>query len=71
MRKCDIIKAGTRCLVKRDSYDIFHPGEIVVALQTNDVPMFCLEKNYKGKGLAHYSEEEISPLCAFEVKVIK
>lgn len=71
MRKCDIIKAGTRCKVISDSYNNFHPGDIVVALQTNDVPLFCLEKIYRGKGLARYSEEETNPLCCFEVEVLK
>lgn len=66
------MKKGTRCRVISDDYGFFKPGEIVVALETDDVPYCVKESAYSpGKALSCYELGEYNPLKECELEVIE
>lgn len=66
-----MIKAGTKCRVLVDSMYNFKPGDIVVALQNNDVPYCCLLENYDhNKSIHDYNFNLIHSLCDYELEVL-
>lgn len=44
----DFVKAGTSYKVISDSQNYFKPGDIVVALESDDIPYCCHKKDYHG-----------------------
>lgn len=44
----DFVKEGTSYKVISDSYNYFKLGDIVVALESDDVPYCCHKKDYHG-----------------------
>lgn len=57
------MKRGTKCRVISDDYGFFKPGEIVVTLETNNVPYCVKESAYSpGKALSSYRLSDYSSL---------
>ena len=66
-----MIKAGKKCRVLADSGNNFKPGDIVVALENNDVPYCCLIENYDhNKSIDDYNTNLFYALCEFELEVL-
>lgn len=65
------IKAGTKCRVVADSMNNFNPGDIVVALEEDNVPFCCLLENYDpNKSIGNYSTDLIFALYDFELEAL-
>lgn len=66
------MKAGTRCRVISDDSDFFKPGEIVVTLETDDVPYCIKESAYTPeKAISDYKLSEYNALTEEELEVIE
>ena len=66
-----MIKAGTKCRVLADSDDNFNPGDIVVALEDDDVPYCCSIENYDhNKSICDYNNNLFYALFEFELEVL-
>ncbi len=66
------MEKGTKCRVISDDYGFFKPGEIVVTLETNDVPYCAKESAYSpGKALISYKSSEYNALKERELEVIE
>ncbi len=66
------MERGTKCRVISDNLDFFKPGEIVVTLETDNVPYCVKESAYcPGKALSCYELSEYSPLKECELEVIE
>lgn len=66
------MKAGTRCIVISDDCGFFKPGEIVVTLETDNVPYCAKESAYSpGKALSSYKLSEYHALKESELEVIE
>mgnify|MGYP006994793632 CR=1 FL=1 len=66
------MKKGTKCRVIDDDYGFFEPGEIVVALETDDVPYCAKESAYSPeKALISYKSSEFNALRERELEVIE
>ena len=66
-----MIKAGTKCRVLADSMNYFKPGDIVVALEDDDVPYCCLIENYDpNKNIDDYGSNLFRSLCDFELEAL-
>lgn len=66
------MKEGTKCRVISDDSEFFKPGEIVVTLETSDVPYCAKESAYSsGKLLSSYESSEYNPLRDSELEVIE
>ncbi len=64
-----MIKAGTKCRVLADSINNFKPGDIVVALENNDMPYCCLLENYV-PNKNNYNSNLFHPLYESELEVL-
>lgn len=63
---------GKRYKVKFDSYKRFNKGDIVVAIESDDVAYCVLEENYvEGKEVDDYSVYDYAPLCDKELEKIE
>lgn len=66
------MEKGTKCRVISDDYGFFKPGEIVIALETNDVPYCAKESAYSPeKALISYKSSEYNALKEREIEVIE
>ena len=66
-----MIKAGTKCRVLADSMNYFKPGDIVVALEDDDVPYCCLIENYdSNKSIDDYATNLFYSLFDFELEAL-
>lgn len=66
------MKEGTKCRVISDNLGFFKPGEIVVTLETDNVPFCAKESEYSpGKPLSSYELSEYAPLKESELEVIE
>lgn len=66
------MEKGTKCRVIDDDYGFFEPGEIVVTLETNDVPYCAKESAYSPeKALISYKSSEYNALRERELEVIE
>lgn len=66
------MKEGTKCRVISDCCGFFKPGEIVVALETDDVPYCAKESAYSPeKELSSYKLSDYSYLTESELEVIE
>lgn len=66
------MERGTKCRVISDSHGFFKPGEIVIALETDNVPYCAKESVYSpGKALISYKSSEYNPLKESELEVIE
>lgn len=66
------MEKGTKCRVISDSDGFFEPGEIVVALETDDVPYCAKESAYSPKkALSSYKLSDYSYLTESELEVIE
>lgn len=66
------MKRGTKCRVISDDYGFFKPGEIVIALETDDVPYCGKESAYSPeKALISYKSSEYNALRECELEVIE
>lgn len=66
-----MIKAGTRCRVLDDNMNNFNRGDIVVALENDNIPYCCLLENYDpNKSVGDYNSKLVYPLCSFDLEVI-
>lgn len=66
------MERGTKCRVISDSHGFFKPGEIVIALETDDVPYCAKESAYSpGKPLSSYELSEYAALKESELEVIE
>lgn len=66
------MERGTKCRVIDDDYGFFEPGEIVVALETDDVPYCAKESAYSPeKALGSYRLSDYNPLRERELEVIE
>lgn len=66
-----MIKAGTKCRVLADSYNNFRPGDIVVALEDDNVPYCCLLENYvPNKSIYDYTPDLFNALIDSELEVL-
>ena len=66
------MERGTKCRVISDSHGFFKPGEIVIALETNDVPYCAKESAYSPeKALSSYELSEYNPLIDDELEVVE
>ena len=66
-----MIKAGTKCRVLSDSGNNFKPGDIVVALENDDVPYCCLIENYDpNKSINDYIPNLFRALTESELEVL-
>ena len=64
------MERGTKCRVIRDSFGFFKSGEIVVTLETDNVPYCAKESAYSPeKALSSYESSEYSPLRYDELEV--
>lgn len=63
---------GKRYKVRYDSHGKFNKGDIVVAIESDDVAHFVLEENYvEGKEEDDYSAYDYAPLCDKEIEEIE
>lgn len=66
------MERGTKCRVISDSHGFFKPGEIVIALETDDVPYCAKESAYSPeKALSSYELSEYNPLIDDELEVVE
>lgn len=66
-----MIKAGTKCRVLTDSMNYFKPGDIVVALEDDDVPYCCLLENYDpNKSIDDHVSNLFHALFDFELEAL-
>lgn len=66
------MERGTKCRVISDSHRFFKPGEIVIALETDDVPYCAKESEYSPeKQISDYRSDEYKALCGYELEVIE
>lgn len=66
------MERGTKCRVISDNLGFFEPGEIVVVLETDDIPYCAKESAYSpGKALVSYESSEYNPLKECELEVIE
>lgn len=66
------MEKGTKCRVISDDYGFFKPGEIVIALETDDVPYCEKESAYSPeKALISYKSSEYNALKERELEVIE
>lgn len=66
-----MIKAGTKCRVLTDSDNNFNPGDIVVALEDNDILYCCLLENYDpNKNIPDYNFNLYHALDESELEVL-
>lgn len=66
------MEKGTKCRVISDDYGFFKPGEIVIALETDDVPYCAKESAYSPeKALISYKSSEYNALKERELEVIE
>ena len=66
-----MIKSGTKCRVLADSMNYFKPGDIVVALEDDDVPYCCLLENYDpNKSIDGYVSNLFHALFDFELEAL-
>lgn len=66
------MERGTKCRVISDDFDFFKPGEIVVTLETDNVPFCVKESAYSpGKALSSYKLSEYHALKESELEVIE
>ena len=66
------MEKGTKCRVISDSLLFFEPGEIVVVLETDDVPYCAKESAYSPeKALSSYELSEYNPLRDDELEVVE
>ena len=66
-----MIKAGTKCRVLADSGDNFEPGDIVVALEEDDIPYCCLLENYdSNKSIDEYNSNLFYALPEYKLEVL-
>lgn len=66
------MERGTKCRVISDNLDFFKPGEIVVTLETDNVPYCAKESAYcPGKPLSSYELSEYAALKESELEVIE
>ena len=66
------MERGTKCRVISDSHGFFKPGEIVIALETDDVPYCAKESAYSPeKALSSYESSEYNPLIDDELEVVE
>ncbi len=66
------MEKGTKCRVISDDYGFFKPGEIVIALETDNVPYCAKESAYSpGKALSSYKLSDYSSLTESELEVIE
>lgn len=66
------IKEGHLYKVVFDISGFFKPGDIVVALESDDVPYCCLKTDYHGPiNGNHYSLDEYNPLMREELEAIE
>ena len=66
-----MIKAGTRCRVLADSMYNFNPGDIVVALEDDDIPYCCLLEDYdSNKSIDEYNSNLFYALPEYELEVL-
>lgn len=66
------MERGTKCRVISDNLGFFKPGEIVVTLETDNVPYCVKESTYfPGKALSSYELSEYNPLKECELEVIE
>lgn len=69
----NFVKAGNLYRVISDSYNYFKPGDIVVALESDDVPFCCYKRDYHGP-LSYansYANTKIHALVNDELEEIK
>lgn len=66
------MEKGTKCRVISDDCGFFKPGEIVVVLETDNVPYCAKESAYSPKkALSSYKSSEYSALKENELEVIE
>lgn len=66
------MEKGTKCRVISDDYGFFKPGEIVIALETDDMPYCAKESAYSPeKALISYKSSEYNALKERELEVIE
>ena len=66
------MEKGTKCRFISDSLLFFEPGEIVVVLETDDVPYCAKESAYSPeKALSSYELSEYNPLRDDELEVVE
>lgn len=66
------MEKGTKCRVISDDCGFFKPGEIVVVLETDNVPYCAKESVYSPeKQIVDYSLDEYGALCDCELEVIE
>lgn len=66
------MKRGTKCRVISDDCVFFKPGEIVVALETDDVPYCAKESAYSPeKQISDYNSDQYAALCYYKLEVIE
>lgn len=66
------MERGTKCRVISDNLDFFKPGEIVVTLETDNIPYCAKESEYSPeKLLSSYELSEYNPLKESELEVIE
>ena len=66
------MEKGTKCRVIGEGYGFFELGEIVVALETDDVPYCAKESAYSPeKQISDYSSDEYDALYDCELEVIE
>lgn len=66
------IKEGHSYKVIFDISGFFKSGDIIVALQSDDVPYCCLKNNYHGPiSKNNYSVDEYNPMTCEELEEIK
>ena len=66
------MEKGTKCRVISDNLGFFKPGEIVVVLETDDVPYCAKESAYSPeKALSSYESSENNPLIDDELEVVE
>lgn len=67
-----VIKAGNRYEVVEDSYNNFMSGEIVIALESDEVPYCVKESIYcKDRSIRNYPKGQVAPLLDTELKEIQ
>ena len=66
-----MIKAGTKCRVLVDSANNFKPGDIVIALEDDNVPFCCLLEDYDpNKSIGDYNFDLLYALYESELEML-
>ena len=66
-----MMKAGTKCRVLADSTNNFKPGNIVIALEDDNVPFCCLLEDYDpNKSIGEYNSNLFYALYESELEVL-